>query len=249
MNILEILENSTKKPAAKVKLPSGLILHEDANNIVIVTFNSKNEKIGDMAQIWILVKAMRPTDASANALDFSNCGNCKHRHSLGGSCYVNLGQAPNSVWKAWQKGNYADIKKVPNWLDYFKGIAVRFGAYGDPAFIPLDIVKQISNVASKWTGYTHQWNDPTINMEKEYMSFFMASVDDEVEHLQALTLGYRSFKVVTNEYELDKKREIVCPNLTHGISCLDCGLCNGIGKAKDIVVLVHGYRKNYFKAA
>lgn len=246
MNILKVLQNAEKQPkTAKKRTPKGLILHKDNDIVVICTFNSSNSKTGKMHQIWILVESKKPTEASKDKLDSLVCGNCKHRQSLGGACYVNLGQAPNSVWKAYKAGKYTDIKDVPNWLDYFVNASVRFGAYGDPAFIPTQIVSDICSVAKRWTGYTHQWQDENAAFGKKY---FMASVDNNTEHEKAIQLGWRSFKVVMDNYNLDTKQEIVCPNLTKGVSCVDCGLCNGTRtKAKDIVVLVHGSLKKRFK--
>lgn len=243
MNIGTIIKdaknNKKKQYATKgLKKIKGLILHEDTNVVSIATFNSKNAKTGDVIQIWTLYKHLKPTDASLKGLDVYNCGNCKHRHFLKGACYVNLGYAPNAIWNTYNRGVYRHIENVPNWLSYFKNRNVRFGAYGDPAFIPLHIIQSICSVVNGWTGYTHQWQE---DISKDYLNYFMASVDNQEEHSQALELGYRSFKIVTNEYELDKSKEIVCPNLTHNIQCIDCGLCNGTNlKAKDIVVLVHG---------
>lgn len=248
MNILDLIQaaNQIETKVKKQRKPKGLILHKDlVNNIVVIcTLNSSNKKTGQMYQIWILVEDTKPTDASKQKLDSLVCGMCKHRQSLGGGCYVNLGQAPNAIWKSYKKGNYTDIKDYKNWLDLFIGASVRFGAYGDPAFIPEKIVSQICNVAKKWTGYTHQWENKSADFGQQY---FMASVDNETEHKKALDLGWRSFKVVMDTYDLDKSKEIICPNLTHNIACIDCGLCAGTAKkAKDIVVLVHGSWKKRF---
>jgi hypothetical protein len=244
MNILDILTNNQPKKQPKKQKPKGLILHETKDIVVICTFNSRNTKTGDMHQIWILARQMKPTEASKAGLDSLVCGDCKHRQSLGGACYVNLGQAPNAVYKAYKGGKYKHINKIPNWLGYFVNASVRFGAYGDPSFIPQNIVEQICDVAKHWTGYTHQWQDISFGQK-----YFMASVDNQSEHEKAIEMGWRSFKVVTEDYDLDNSKEIVCPNLTHGVACADCGLCDGTNKAKakDIVVLVHGSWKKRFK--
>lgn len=242
MNILELIEAQSKKPYVNKpktrKEVKGIILHETDTNVVIATLKSSNAKTGNMIQIWILVKDVLPTIAIKNGADISICGGCKHRHFLGGGCYVNVGQAPNSVYRSYKKGNY--IKKGVDWLAYFIGKSIRFGAYGDPAFIPLNIIEDICAVARNWTGYTHQWE----NIEKGYMKFLMSSVDNDVEHKKALDKNYRSFKVVDGSYNVDTTKEIVCPSITKKIKCIDCGLCNGAGKAKDILILAHGRLKN-----
>ena len=234
MKISEMIQKKTKKP-------KGLILHENNDIVVIATLESKNAKTGNMIQIWILVKYVSPIEAVKTGADIANCGDCKHRHFLGGACYVNVGHAPRAIWKAYKEGKYPH--KDINYLRYFAGAAVRFGAYGDPSYIPLDIVQDICGVARRWTGYTHQWQ----RCETEYMNYFMASVDNKKEHVIALENKFRSFKVVQEDYVLDTN-ELVCPSDTHGVKCIDCGLCNGAGQAKDIVILVHGTRKAKFSA-
>ena len=48
---------------------------------------------------------------------------------------------------------------------------VRFGTYGEPSLLPIDLVGDMVLGASSWTGYTHQarkrWATP-------YKAFFMA---------------------------------------------------------------------------
>lgn len=236
MNIIEAIKKGNKKSSKDVKKNhKGFILQSDSQKVVIATLSSRNQKTGNMIQVWILVEGEKPSDAVKSGKDDIVCGGCKHRHFLGGGCYVNVGQAPNAIWKAYKRGVYSHIQDVPNWLEYFEGRAVRFGAYGDPAFIKLSIVKKIVSVAKKTTGYTHQWKDMP-----QVKPFFMASVDNDTEHLTAYKEGWRSFKVVDESYEMNEG-EIVCPNTTNGISCADCGLCNGTKtKAKDIVILKHG---------
>jgi hypothetical protein len=34
------------------------------------------------------------------------------------------------------------------------------------------------------------------------------------------------------------ENEIICPNTTHGTKCIDCKLCSGFSKAKNIVIQV-----------
>ena len=118
---------------------NGFVLHEDSSRVVIATgFSSPsdNRKTGDMIQIWILVKACDPVQAIKEGLDRLICGNCRHRGDGSGggrSCYVNAGQAPLGIWRAWRAGAYAPL----SFVSVFAGRKVRFGAYGDPTWMPL----------------------------------------------------------------------------------------------------------------
>ena len=119
---------------------------------------------------------------------------------------------------------------------------VRFGAYGEPVLLSLDVVKVLSEMAPKTTGYTHQWNKPKYN---GYNQFFMSSTHTETERTQAKKLGYRSFFVATSEISGFKNENAVnCPaskesNLN--LSCIACGLCNGAKKGikKDVYINKH----------
>jgi len=68
--------------------------------LVFATFESKNKKTGNMVQISILCDNITPTEAIKSGQDESICGNCPHRHYTGGACYVNVGHAPLSIYRA-----------------------------------------------------------------------------------------------------------------------------------------------------
>ena len=97
---------------------NGYILHEDSARVTIATgFStpSDNRKTGDMIQIWILCKAEDPVTAIRTGLDRLICGNCVHRgdgHGGNRSCYVNVGQAPQGIWRAWRAGNYPLLRSL-----------------------------------------------------------------------------------------------------------------------------------------
>jgi len=74
--------------------------------VVIATAGSNNVKTGPMIQTWILRADLDPVEAKHAGADSSVCGQCPHRHFLGGSCYVQPYQAPRSIWYSWWKGNY-----------------------------------------------------------------------------------------------------------------------------------------------
>ena len=118
---------------------------------------------------------------------------------------------------------------------------LRLGAYGDPAFIPLEKLEQLTSSAPSYTGYTHQWH----NVDADYARYNMASIDHlnearGITRERAKDLGYRTFRILKENEELDAG-EIMCPNYTHGVQCAKCGLCAGTSRgSKDIAIRGHG---------
>ena len=209
--------------------------------IAVITLKSNNVKTGNMASMWIMHKDISPTEASKLGKDEAVCGMCPHRHNLGGACYVTLFQAPLTVWKSFHKGSYP---KIDN-MDVFEGMSVRFGAYGDPNVLPIDLLVQLKSVVKNSTSYTHQWKTESNNESLKRIS--MASVDNKDEAKQAIAEGWRYFRVTNDINDIDNETEIVCPNTTHNVQCIDCGLCKGnTTKAKNIVIEVHGAKKKKF---
>jgi len=230
------------------QVATGYIVYQGASMltgepiVAIVTMKTINKKTGAMAQLWILRSDMHPVEALTNGSDEAICGGCQFRKSLGGACYVNVGQAPGAVYR-----KYVDPERgYPVCEDFsvFEGIKMRFGAYGDPAAIPVSILTTIKGFVKNNTSYTHQWKDNKDNEALKQVS--MASVDNVEEAVEAIKAGYRTFRV-TNDINTLRKDEIVCPNDTHGTQCSDCGLCGGTSvTAKNIVIGAHGtWKKNF----
>lgn len=228
----------------KAKQVNGYVIYEGKsqlngdNIIAIVTLNSNNIKTGNMASMWIMNADTPPTKASKAGKDASVCGDCKHRAVNNGACYVVLHQGPLSVYKAYKRGNYPKVTD----MSIFEGMKMRFGAYGDPSALPIDILVKIKAAVKNNTSYTHQWKKGD-NLLKQ---FSMASVDSIEEQKEAVSQGWRTFRVTDNlSDKLDN--EIVCPNTTRAIQCVDCGLCSGksVG-AKNILIEVHGAKKKKF---
>jgi hypothetical protein len=205
---------------------------------------SQNAKTGAMAQLWILPKASKPTDASKAGEDSAVCGECPLRWNTGGACYVNLGQAPNGVYKAWQAGNTAPANTAT--LEYLASIPLRFGAYGDPLAIPPSVLKSLLKNRDKQptTAYSYQWRNPDNQWAR---SFVMASCHNFEDLEQATALGWSTFRVKAPEDSF-RGDEIECLATAQSIQCVDCGLCNG-GTAKrqrHIYIDVHGSRSKRF---
>jgi hypothetical protein len=221
---------------------NGFILHEDSLRVIIATGFSKasdNRKTGDMIQIWILVRQCDPVTAIKEGLDRLICGNCRHRGDGAGkerSCYVNVGQAPQGIWKAWKAGNYPLLRS----LEVFTGRRVRFGAYGDPTHLPLSLALAIAGVSSGWTGYTHQWRKPSL---QGWRSILMASVDSIGELVIARSMGWSTFRVGSEA----SAGESLCASERVGTPCAECLLCAGArNRIESVHIPPHGTGARHF---
>ena len=189
-----------------------------------------NRKTDDMEQIWIMPTGHKPTDSAKNGDDASVCGDCSHRpinytHRGVAPCYVNLGQAPNQIYKTIYPTEPA-TRDVPR----------RLGAWGEPTALPYDVAKALA--PGKHTGYTHQWR--TTN--QQFRELLMASVDTEQEAHEAQAMGWRTFRVRKASEPL-LPGEIGCPASKEGnykAKCAQCLLCAGTSrKAKNIAIIEH----------
>jgi hypothetical protein len=110
---------------------------------------------------------------------------------------------------------------------------IRFGTYGEPSLIPIDMVANMISVSKSHTGYTHQWAK-----KPEYHKFFMASTHSIGQANMANKLGYRSF-IVTDE---ESKDVIQCPaskEMGYRSTCEKCGLCSGMRKGKKHIKILN----------
>ncbi len=221
----------------------GYVVFESRNIVGIVTLHSSNIKTGDMAQLWILNKHKSPCAAAADGSDRFVCGDCKHRPANLGTCYVTLFQGPGNVYKAYRAGKYPYLKPA-DYRQVFAGRAIRFGAYGDPAYIPFDLLWAMHHASAGTTGYTHQWRKCDIL----YSDLLMASVDNLQEYQVAKRAGWRTFRVSATGTD-NMPAEITCPASAGKVQCVRCKLCCGrMRQAKDITIKVHGSRAHKFAA-
>jgi len=208
--------------------------------VAIATTGSKNRKTGDMVQTWILCDTgAKPTDASKSGADLSICGDCPQRWHTGGACYVNIGQAPQSIYAAYQRGSYVDSLTASARALVGFGQRVRLGAYGDPAAVPAHVWHELLTGATGHTGYTHQWRR---EHAQALRSLCMASVDSLEEQAQARAAGWRTFRVATSLDAL-QAREFECASTARGTSCSDCMACDGAARGPgqaSVAILVHG---------
>jgi hypothetical protein len=111
---------------------------------------------------------------------------------------------------------------------------IRFGTYGEPTLIPLNLVSNMVQASKSHTGYTHQWSK-----KPDYSAFFMASTHNEGQANMASKIGFRSF-IASNE---TLENAVVCPASSEAgfkSTCEKCGLCSGQRKGtKNIQILEH----------
>ncbi len=232
---------SDKRSIVVYRGPSMLPGHESEIIRAVITRESSNVKTGNMAQLWILPDDVSPLDASKSGQDAAICGECPQRQSLGGGCYVTLFQGPLATWRASHRSTnlwrgLAFLRSLRTARD---GAVLRLGAYGDPAALPEGLVSALVRaVDGRVTGYTHQWRYPSAAWARSYV---MASVESRRDALIAQSAGWRTFRVATDA--LTMPSEIVCVNESRGVTCAQCGLCNGgrFSKARSITIPVHGW--------
>lgn len=257
----------TLKPKSAI-IYSGPSLIDGAPIVCVAIVTSGNIKTGNMIQTHIIRADVSPLEASKTGQDFSICGNCKHRgtattdstrkQATGRTCYVNLGQGPNQVFKAFSAGKYstatpAEIQAIG------RGRMVRLGTYGDPAAVPATVWDQLLKEAAGHTGYTHQ-HSPAYTMHKapikqnapDYQRM-MYSADTAAEATTAHNAGLRTFRVIpikdytTQGQNALLKNEILCPASKEAgqrVTCDQCKLCSGSAiKAKSVAIVAHGTAK------
>lgn len=255
-------------PIMRTIQPRGFILYRgpsllDGSPIVVVATGfarrSKNAKTGDMVQTYILADGPDPVTASRTGKDASVCGDCKHRPSNGGACYVTLAHGPLAVHKGLQRGIYpvATMSRVDDHLMTLgEGRMVRLGTYGDPAAVPAWVWQALVSRAAGRTGYTHQWRNGDLDAVHldALRSLVMASVDSEEERTYALQLGWRYFRIRGSDAQPLGAREFVCPASEEAgkrASCATCGACDGIERGAhkaSPVIVVHGGKARRFIA-
>lgn len=235
--------------------PNGCILYEgpsrlDGSPIVVIATglngSSGNRKTGDMIQTWIIRSDLHPLEALRGGTDTGICGDCPHRSKASGgsgACYVNVSQAPTSIWNAYKRGSYPAV----DW-ERFRGRAIRFGAYGDPTAAPLKLWRKLGKLSSANTGYTHQWR-----RFPGYRGLLMASVDTPAEAAEASRRGWRTFRIRTQAQPLEAG-EFICPASEEAgkrMLCAACMACDGNrrgARRASPAIVVHGVWAGSFEA-
>lgn len=241
-----MVEGKIKSSAIVYEGPS--LLHRSAPIVAIVTGldgHSDNPKTQSMAQLWILRSDVSPLEAAQDGRDAAICGDCGLRGTVGGSvdrgCYVVIVNAPRAVYDAYSRNRYAKVKpSVINARLRDRGLSLRLGAYGDPAALPIGLLRQLTDGVSH-TGYTHQWRK-----RPHLRSVVMASCDSVQDYEDATAAGWRSFRTRADAADSLQPGEIICPasiEAGHKSSCDKCSLCDGShldDRRKSIAIIAHG---------
>ena len=210
-----------------------------------LTSKSQNSKTGAMMQTWILREDVDPVEAMRRNFDVSICGDCPLRGNqvdgkrVGRACYVNVGQAPRSVWECFNRGNYREATPQEA-AELINGRAVRLGSYGDPSLVPFEVLDALASGSKMRTGYTHQWR----SKDPRYASLLMASADTVEDRRDARLAGWRSFYVIpkgaakpAGAVECASTRDL------NKRDCDTCGMCSGVKGDKvatDVFIAAHG---------
>ncbi len=200
--------------------------------------SSKNPKTGHMVQLWILPADVAPHEAIKTGEDAAICGDCPRRPSVAREngltvCYVakRAFQAPRSVWAS----TYSRGTNKMRALSRLRGKALRFGAYGDPAALPVELVAELADAAGSWTGYTHSWRS-----RPELAAWLMASCDSPADATEARASGWRYFRADEDRDAVPAKGEVSCPAVSGRATCATCGLCRGNASgAKSVWIAAH----------
>lgn len=238
----------------------GPSLQDGARIVAIAVRSARNDKTGDMVQIYIMLADMDPRLANKTGADVSICGDCMHKgtpidpadpdfltrtFAKNRSCYVQIQQGVLIVWKHYKAGGYERARDRREITEHARGAMVRFGTYGDPALVPSYIWDDVIAEASGFTGYSHQANNPRADYRPDLT---MRSCDSELEAWSAWSRGERTFRVMAPHEKPVEGREIMCP--APRVKCTDCGLCAGTRKqAKSIAIYAHGAGKGHFNRA
>ncbi len=165
----------------------------------------------------------------------SNCLDCPFRAYL--KCYTHkYGEYMGMLSMLRSIKEIKPLEEIKSQvINWAKNRYIRFGQYGEPTALPLDLVESMTSQAKNWTGYTHQWRKKT-----EFSPYFMASTHSLAESLRAEMLGFRSFVAVPEK--IDSKDFVACPAAKETgkkSSCEKCGLCSGTkGKGKKHVQIL-----------
>lgn len=215
--------------------------------IAVATFESDNDKTGNMITLWIMPRDISPSDALRGGLDICVCNGCGHKMMIDGvrhirTCYVNM-QVVTDRWYAFHRGEYPHVMPgTALWAAVLADRVHRYGGWGDIAALPFERIEAIAGSVAGWTAYTHS----AFTCDQRIRRYAMASVDTEEQAIAAVAMGWRFFRPRKDGAPL-LANEIVCPGTPEGrkrSTCEACLLCDGKRDDRDrranIGTIVHG---------
>ena len=173
------------------------------------------------------------------------------------ACYVIVSQAPTIIYKAYQRGLYREATPDEA-AQYVRGRALRIGAYGDSAALPIGVVAPIAGAADTVTNYTHS-GCYDMTRAKQLAQFTMLSADNLKQAKRYWKTGARTFRVSSDWELVDGVRRVndiapdesQCPKtISKRVTCETCGVCDGLkrGIKNSIVAPSHGNGAAYHAA-
>ena len=175
--------------------------------------------------------------SKSNCIDcpFMDYGRCYTHKYMQFSGFVSMIKSIVKKYEFFSNIKEIDKNDIVDILQLSANRFVRFGSYGEPSLIPLDIVSIMAQSAKNYTGYTHQWIK---NDMQGYKDYFMASVESDALASVALNKGWRYFYVLDTFNQID----VICPaSKEKGFitNCSTCGLCSGAkGKGKKSIQII-----------
>jgi len=219
---------------------------------------SLNSAVGFSSQLWTVDPEEHPVEKPKGGFD-AVCGDCPAKKW----CYVGP-RASASVFRCYHAGGYGvwDGESNPFLGGAWQSGAartkpgalfpVRFGADGDPAALPVEVLERPAHLAGRrnWLGYTHQWRSIAPELAPRYAALLMASCDSPRDLADALATGglWRPFYVMVPGEQLPEGA-FWCPKDDKQpggarLQCVKCRACWGSdgteGKAYPAVV-AHGF--------
>lgn len=219
---------------------------------VIQLKKGQNTKLGKQVMIQTYHFAKDQILNQDISQDGPNCLDCPFSFNQNGGktggCYTHkglqrqgLGRLIEYLNRRYVAGNLetGDINELCDIARNKDVQFVRFGTYGEPVLLPLEMVAKLASLVDKkrWTGYTHQWNKPEF---APYAAYFQASCHNIFEANIVKDMGWRSFVVVPEHID----NAVNCPaskEAGNKTTCSQCSLCNGTSgnSSKDIYILQH----------
>jgi len=251
------IKKAPKKATKKATRPSSIVVElqkDDVPFYMVLTnliTSSGNEKTGNMIQSYFLKKdefissSGEIKEKTSNLFGFG-CSTCPAKKH----CYVSnttqtkdkgLGSVRRTIFKLLrgERTTYQFVSfshAVERVREANKKL--RLGTYGDPTALQVDQIAELVAASTGHTGYTHYWRRKE---NREYRNYLMASCETASQLKRAEKYGFRAFLALPSSASIPANATI-CPNYTHGVSCLDCGLCDGKkeeDKRKSIVIELH----------
>lgn len=216
-------------------VPNGLIIYRGPSRIngapilgilTGITRRSRNQATGECLQTWVLDATIDPAEAYYKGKNQAVCGDCAFAQYK--VCYVPWWREPLSIWKAAHAGSYPDYDPALH-NRFLAGWPHRMGAAGDPAALPLSLVRSLWLLAQRgrlWLCYTHQWHKAAFQSLKRYA---MASCGSEKEFYQARQKGWKPYRTRQKDDPL-LPGEFICPKAAEGghrLVCTQCFACRG----------------------